>query len=243
MNIARPFILKTFMVTVMLVLAVSVLYSQSKIHYSDRSRRVTKKITPALEKEFGAQDIDLGSKVFIRIFKEEHILELWVQKGEEYVLFKEYPVAYYSGGLGTKTKYGDQKSPEGFYTVYPHSLNPYSSYHLSFNIGYPNAYERYRGYTGNYIMIHGNEVSIGCYAMTDPVIEEIYVIVQQSFEKGEKSFPVHIFPFKMTAENLEKHKKNVNMPFWKELYEGFCAFEEQHIPPDIKVVKGRYTIA
>jgi murein L,D-transpeptidase YafK len=216
----------------------------AEIPSSDRSKRVVKKITPVLEKAFDEKNLKLGNSVFIRILKEEYILEVWVQNGDKYSLFKEYQIAYYSGGLGTKTKYGDQKSPEGFYTVYPDSLNPASSYHLSFNIGYPNAYEKYRGYTGSHIMVHGSDVSIGCYAMTDPQIEEIYTIVQKAFEDGQKAVRVHIFPFKMTGENLNKHKNDVNMAFWKELAEGYDAFEKDGFPPKMLVnTKGKYYMA
>jgi len=209
---------------------------------SARSKAVVEKNAPLLKEEFEKKELKLGDKVYIRIFKEEHILEVWVLDRYVYKLFKEYPVEYYSGGLGTKTKHGDQKSPEGFYTIYPYSLNPSSSYHLAFNIGYPNAYERYRGYTGGDIMVHGSNVSIGCYAMTDPRIDEIYTIVQKAFEGGQRDVKVHIFPFKMTKENLERHKNDANMPFWQELVEGYEYFEQRKVPPVIQVIKGRYVI-
>lgn len=215
----------------------------AQIPESARSKRVITKTTPVIAAEMKIKNLNLGDNVFIRIFKEEYILEVWVSDGEKYSLFKEYPIAYYSGGLGTKTKLGDQKSPEGFYTVYPESLNPASSYHLSFNIGYPNAYERYRKYTGNYIMVHGSNVSIGCYAMTDPQIEEIYTIAQKSFENGQKEISVHIFPFKMTSENLEMHKSSPHISFWKELVEGYEYFEKNNLPPKMRVnSKGEYYI-
>jgi murein L,D-transpeptidase YafK len=215
----------------------------AQVPKSARSEKAVKKVTPILEKEFSDKKLKLGENIFIRIFKKEYILEIWVEDGGKYTLFKEYKIAYYSGGLGTKTKTGDQKSPEGFYTVYPQSLNPASSYHLSFNIGYPNAYERYRGYTGAYIMVHGSNVSIGCYAMTDSRIEEIYAIVQKAFEGGQKEIYVHIFPFKMTPANFEKHKKSPNIAFWKELAEGYEYFEKTGQPPKIIVDnKGRYTM-
>lgn len=216
----------------------------AQIPSSARSKKAVAKTAPVLEKELENKNLKLGANTFIRILKEENILEIWIYDGEKYSLFKEYPIAYYSGGLGTKTKTGDQKSPEGFYTIYPASLNPSSSYHLSFNIGYPNAYEQYRGYTGAYIMVHGSDVSIGCYAMTDPGIEEIYTIVQKAFEDGQKSIRVHIFPFKMTEQNMERHRAGVHMPFWKELVEGYEYFENNKVPPKILVnSKGQYYIA
>ncbi|MCL1972219.1 MAG: murein L,D-transpeptidase [Endomicrobia bacterium] len=216
----------------------------AQIPSSGRSERVIKKVTPKLETEFESKKLKLGNNIFIRIFKEEYVLQAWVNDGKKYTLFKEYPIAYYSGGLGTKTKLGDQKSPEGFYAITPKSLNPASSYHLSFNIGYPNAYERHRGYTGSHIMVHGSDVSIGCYAMTDPQIEEIYTIVHKAFEGGQKEIRVHIFPFKMTQKNMEKHKGDKNMPFWKELVEGYNYFESTENPPKMRVNnKGKYYAA
>ena len=209
---------------------------------SARSKAVVDKTVPILKEEFEKKGLRLGDKIYIRIFKEEYVLEVWVPERYTYKLFKEYPVEYYSGGLGTKTKQGDRKSPESFYTIYPYSLNPSSAYHLSFNIGYPNAYERYRGYTGGDIMVHGSNVSIGCYAMTDPRIDEIYTIVQKAFENGQSAINVHIFPFRMTAENLEKHKNDPDMPFWRELVEGYEYFEQRKVPPEIQVIKGKYVI-
>jgi murein L,D-transpeptidase YafK len=210
---------------------------------SARSQKVIERIAPLLEKELINKNLKFGSQVFIRILKEEHILEVWIFDGDKYVLFKDYKIAYYSGGLGTKKKEGDGKSPEGFYTIYPYSLNPSSAFHLSFNIGYPNEYEKYRKYTGGDIMVHGNNVSIGCYAMTDPQIEEIYTIVHKAFENGVKSIQVHIFPFAMTKENTKKYAKNKNIEFWRELQAGFDYFENTKIVPKIKAIKGKYEIA
>jgi len=102
-----------------------------------------------------------------------------------------------SDGLGTKTQSGDGKSPEGFYTIEPSQLNPVSNYYLAINIGCPNKLEALKGYTGNAIMIHGHCVSIGCYAMTNPGIEEIYTVVYMAFKSGQKKINLDIFPFHM----------------------------------------------
>lgn len=131
-----------------------------------RSKQAIISKGPLLEKELSDNQLALGQPIFIRIFKEEMALEAWVQKDGAFVLFKTYDICTYSGGLGTKTKQGDGKSPEGFYFINKDRLNPWSSYHLSFNLGYPNTYERAKGYTGDYLMIHGSCVSIGCYAIS-----------------------------------------------------------------------------
>ncbi|WP_257390938.1 L,D-transpeptidase family protein [Snodgrassella alvi] len=112
----------------------------------------------------------------------------------------------FSGGLGPKKAEGDGKSPEGFYAMRKSLLNPNSNYHLAFNIGYPNAYDRSKSYTGSYIMIHGKCVSIGCYAMTDNGIEEIYALVIQALSSGQTQVPIHIFPFKMNTANMKNIK-------------------------------------
>ncbi|MCF6245665.1 MAG: hypothetical protein L3J43_11605, partial [Sulfurovum sp.] len=84
----------------------------------------------------------VGDKVFIRIFKKESLLEVWMKVKDDYVLFKHYPICKYSGYLGPKLKQGDKQSPEGFYKVTRRLLNPNSKYHLAFNLGYPNKYDR-----------------------------------------------------------------------------------------------------
>ena len=121
------------------------------------------------------------------------------------------------------------------------NLNPSSNYHLAFNIGYPNSYDRNKGRTGSAIMVHGNEVSIGCYAMTDPMIEEIYALADGAFKKREKYFRVHSFPFRMGDENLEKHKESEWYDFWVNLKEGYDKFAEYgNNPPNVEVRSGRH---
>ena len=104
---------------------------------------------------------------------------------------------------------------EGFYFVPPNQLNPHSSYHLSFNLGYPNRYDRAHGYTGSYLMVHGNKVSIGCYAMTDPVIEEIWTLMDAAYRQGQPFIRVHIFPFRMTPGNMDRHGDGPWHEFWE----------------------------
>ena len=91
-----------------------------------------------------------------------------------------------------------------------------------------------------FLMVHGNCVSIGCYAMTDPAIEEIYLIAEAAFAGGQAFFRTHIFPFRMTEESLEKHQRSRWTPFWENLKEGYDLFERNRLPPDATVVDGRY---
>lgn len=173
-----------------------------------------------------------GRPVFIRIIKEEALLELWSQNPEGvWHVLRSYPIAAMSGELGPKTAEGDLQAPEGFYTVRPHGMNPRSSYHLSFNIGYPNRYDRKQGRTGSLIMVHGGEASIGCFAMTDPVIEEIYIMVHEAHAAGQKSVPVQIYPFRMTEERLEKESESPHLLFWRQHLLPGWQYTEKHREP------------
>lgn len=207
---------------------------------SERSKKVIKKQTPILKEALAEKGLQLGAPIFMRILKAEEVLEMWVKKGDEFKLFKSYPVCYYSGGLGSKKKQGDQKSPEGFYYVKPSQLNPNSLFHLSFNIGYPNAYDRAQQYTGSAIMVHGNCVSVGCYAMTNELIDEIYTMSHHAFRGDQDFFRIHIFPFHMTDENMSEHENSEWYSFWKNLQEGYLIFEKHKNPPNVLVKNKRY---
>ncbi len=119
-------------------------------------------------------------------------------------------------------------------------MNPNSSYHLSFNIGFPNAYDKALGRTGSFIMIHGSNVSIGCLAMTDEKIEEIYTICQAAHDGGQDYFRVHIFPFRMTEARMAKAAGNEWLPFWQNLKTGYDLFEKNKVPPDVTVEGKEY---
>ncbi len=191
---------------------------------------------PVLQKQLAQQGLSLGAEVFIRLFKQEEVLELWLKKGSQFELFKTYKICTYgSQGLGPKLQEGDGKAPEGFYYVKKQQLNPYSSYHLAFNLGYPNKYDRAHGRTGSALMVHGDCVSIGCYAMTDDKIEEIYTIVHQALNNGQAFFRVHIFPFKMTPHNMLEHQDSPWFSFWQNLKQGYDYFENSHRPPNVEV--------
>ena len=184
----------------------------------------------------------VGDLVFIRIFKEESELELWMQpdNSRNYQLIKTYKICNWSGNLGPKFREGDMQSPEGFYATDLQNLNPNSQYHLSFNMQFPNAYDRAHGLTGTYLMVHGDCISEGCYAMTDPNIEELYVLVERALLNGQTEVPIHAFPFRMTDARLTQAWTSPHYRFWQNLKEGYDYFENRRVPPKWIVRSGEY---
>ena len=154
---------------------------------------------------------------------------------------KTYPVCRWSGRLGPKTREGDRQVPEGFYTVTPGQMNPNSAMWLSFNVGYPNPMERALGRTGGDIMVHGTCSSRGCYAMTNEQMDEIYAVMREAFQGGQKVVQFQSYPFRMTAENLAKFRNDPNMPFWKNLKEGSDRFEVTKREMAVNYCGTRYT--
>jgi len=209
---------------------------------SPRARAAAGRLQEDLTRELAEHGMRYGNPVFIRILKEEAELELFVQEvgKETFKLFRTYDIVAMSGRLGPKEREGDLQAPEGFYYVPPRRMNPHSRFHLSFNLGYPNTYDRAHDRGGSHLMVHGNRVSIGCFAMTDRKIEEIYTLCHAALANGQKFFRVHAFPFHMTAGRLEQARSSKWHPFWKNLRQGYDFFEENKFPPDVQVTGKRY---
>lgn len=210
-----------------------------------RLESVRARLLPKLHDELAAHGLKLGQPVHVRIFKESRELELWLKSASQgWKIFRTYPIAAFSGTLGPKTKEGDMQAPEGFYDVVKKRLNPASSYHLSFNIGYPNEHDRHHQRTGGLIMVHGNQVSVGCYAMTDPLIEEIYLVVEAALKSDTATIPVHAFPFRMTAERMQKAEaeNSPHLDFWRSLQAAHNHFESTRNVPNISLHDGRYLL-
>jgi murein L,D-transpeptidase YafK len=181
------------------------------------------------------------SPVMARIFKEEAKLEIWkARTNGRYDMIASYDICKWSGKLGPKFTEGDRQAPEGFYSVRPAQMNPRSSYHLAFNIGYPNAYDRANGRTGSHLMVHGACSSSGCYSMTDAQIEQIYAFGRDAFQGGQTEFQIQAFPFRMTAANMARYRKDPNYEFWKMLKVGYDNFEITKVPPKVDVCENRY---
>ncbi len=199
---------------------------------------VRETVWPRLQKELADKGLKADAAIYLRIFKDEHLLEIWVKADRQYRLFKTYDICFFSGGLGTKTRSGDGKSPEGFYTIGPGQLNPVSNYYLAMNVGYPNKLEQLKHYTGDAIMVHGHCASIGCYAMTNPLIEEIYTMAYKAFENGQEKIDLDIFPFRMDSAHFAKYARYPYQSFWKTMKPGYDLFEKHHVPP-VAGIRGR----
>src|SRR5215469_14034734 len=198
-------------------------------------------VPPKLLAAMVEKDMDLQSPILIRLFKQEAELEVWKQtRSGKFELLKTYPICRWSGDLGPKVREGDRQAPEGFYAITPGQMNPTSAYYLSFNTGYPNAFDRSLGRTGSELMVHGDCSSRGCYAMTDEQIAEIYSLGRESFFGGQKAFQFQAYPFHMTAVNMAKHRNNPNMAFWKMIKEGNDLFEITHHEPKVDFCEKHY---
>ena len=210
-----------------------------------RIEEVRQRVLPRLKAELRAAGFALDDPVFIRIFKETRELEVWLRPrdSEKFKLWKTWHVVGMSGHLGPKLAEGDRQAPEGFYEVDATALNPESDCHLSFNTGYPNTFDASLGRTGSWIMVHGSTGSLGCFAMTDPVIEEIYLVCEAALGRGQRSFFVHAFPFRMTEERMRDAATSEWLPFWENLREGYVRFEETHLPPTVLPEDGHYGFA
>ena len=193
-----------------------------------------------LDQRLDAIGVKLGAPVYIRVFKLESELELWVEKDGRFVRLATYPICLWSGRLGPKLQEGDRQAPEGFYTVAPEQLNPNSRMYRSFSLGFPNVYDQAHGRTGSFLMVHGGCASIGCYAVTDLVVDEIWRVVTAALDRGQARFPVHAFPFRMTDRNVALHRGSKWEAFWSELKRGYDLFEQSHIPPAVSVCNGHY---
>ncbi len=198
-------------------------------------------VPPKLVAAMTEKDMDLQSPILVRLFKQEAELEVWKQdRSGRFALLKTYPICRWSGDLGPKVREGDRQAPEGFYSISPGQMNPQSAYYLSFNTGFPNAFDKALGRTGSQLMVHGDCSSRGCYAMTDEQIAEIYSLGRESFFGGQRAFQLQAYPFRMTPVNMAKHRSNPNMPFWKMIKEGYDHFEVTRQEPKVNFCEKKY---
>ncbi len=149
--------------------------------------------------------------------KNDRQLELWALHNSNPVFIRKFQVHAQSGVPGPKLREGDKQVPEGIYQI--EGLNPNSSYHLSMKLNYPNEFDlkhakaEGRENPGSNIFIHGKAVSIGCLAMGDEAIEDLFVLVH---DVGRTKVNVVIAPSDPRESPLDARAK----PAWvTELYE------------------------
>ena len=202
-----------------------------------------KPLEPATAVYLNRKGIAQDSPLYIRIFKEESELEVWKARTDgRFIHVKTYPICNWSGKLGPKQTLGDHMAPEGFYNLDQDSLKPDSKYHLALNIGYPNALDIAMGRSGDFIMVHGKCVSVGCFAMTDDLIEEIYAFVREATANGQTKVPLHIFPFRMTDKTMLAHNDHPAWSTWLPLKEAFDDFQKSRMPPRVAICAQRYVV-
>jgi murein L,D-transpeptidase YafK len=195
----------------------------------DRVKNAYDEKEESLKKAFKSKALDWHFNLYIRVFKAEKELEIWVFNKDSFHFFKTYPVCEMSGTLGRKYKQGDKQVPEGFYTI--ERFNPKSNFHLSLGLNYPNQADAFfldKSNPGGDIFIHGDCVSVGCMAMTDDKIKEIYLLASEAKKFGQNNIPVHVFPFKMTADNFQKYSTEFPqwVSFWQVLQKQYDYFEK-----------------
>lgn len=192
-----------------------------------------------------------AAEVFLRIFKREHALELWVRPtgSEQFALLKTYAICALAGELGPKTRQGDSQVPEGFYSV--DSFNPTSDYHLSLHLNYPNQHDRLTSAAadlGGDIFIHGGCNSEGCLALTDDGIKELYWVAVEARAVGQQRIPVHIFPARLETGDLTALQTAFSSRpelgrFWATLKPAYDFFEQNRRLPAVTVsARGDYLV-
>jgi murein L,D-transpeptidase YafK len=235
----RPSVVRLLLASAAIAAAAALVGCDNKI--PDISGRHMQPLSGEILAELDSKNMAREAPILVRIFKEESELELWkVDRGGRFALLRTYPICRWSGNLGPKLQEGDRQAPEGFYTITPDLMNPHSNYHLAINTGFPNAYDRANGRSGTSLMIHGDCASVGCYAMTDEQITEIYSLARESFFGGHRSFQVQAYPFRMTPLNMARHRDSPHLAFWKLLKQGYDHFEVTRKEPKVAVCDMHY---
>jgi murein L,D-transpeptidase YafK len=195
-----------------------------------------------LDERLATHHVTRDASIMIRIFKAESELEVWMTDNTgEYALFATYPVCFWSGTLGPKLKEGDRQAPEGFYTVtLPQAYREGARWVVGLDLGFPNAFDKLNARSGSAILVHGGCASIGCFAVTNPVNDEINKLVLRSIGAGQAYVPIHVFPFRMTSENFNRYDIPQWRDFWRNLKEGYDLFEQTHRPPRVSVCNISY---
>ncbi|MFH2096889.1 MAG: L,D-transpeptidase family protein [Bacteroidota bacterium] len=214
----------------------------------ERVRFAYREAEKPVREMYKANGIDtLSAYIFIRVFKQEKVLEVWAKEKSDtaYTHITDYKICASSGQPGPKRIQGDGQVPEGFYHI--DRFNPWSSFYLSLGLNYPNKSDRILGDSnpGGDIFIHGSCATIGCIPITDEKIIEVYLMAVEAKNCGQANIPVHIFPARLSDELMAKLKtgdtENEILQFWMNLKEGFDYFEKYKKLPVVTIdAKGKY---
>lgn len=214
---------------------------------TSHSRSVVSETSGRLGGSLARIGLQLGDPVFIRVFKEENELELWMKPGgkPDYTLFKVYRLRDWAGSPGPKLREGDGQAPEGFYYVSSSRLIPDTKHHLAMDLGFPNDYDEYHGRTGSDMLIHGGGRHAGSFGLDAGDMSEVYTLAQAAMKDGQRFFRVNVFPFRMTDKRMEQEWKRQPrwISFWQNLKEGYDFFENVNYPPDVAVEAGDYVFS
>jgi murein L,D-transpeptidase YafK len=204
-------------------------------------------------KNLSPQNLDL----LMVAYKQEAVLELWGRQGNDqpYQLLKSYPFCTNSGQLGPKRCEGDRQIPEGFYQI--SAFNPKSRFHLSLRVSYPNPSDLKHACPnkpGSDIMVHGGCSSIGCIAITDDLIKEVYLLALYAQTQKSK-LNLYIFPSRFDEAFMQNQQviaqslstdwisSEALIAFWQTLKTAHDQFSANHLPIIYRVnAKGDYEI-
>src|SRR5579883_3069937 len=214
------------------------LFTTVKAANGDEEKR-TNPLPRTLSEQLEEKRLRLGAPVFLRVYKQSSDLEVWLEKGPRYVLFKTYKICRWSGGLGPKMYEGDRQSPEGLYHIGPNDLYVNARWHRAMHLNYPNSFDLLHGRSGSGILIHGKCSSIGCFALNDQNVEEVYDLVHAAFNAGQARIPVLSLPWKL-ASAAPRSAETPHSEFWSDLRRADFLFERDKIPPTALLCDGRY---
>ncbi len=223
------------------------------VQSSAKTTGLFNKVEDSLRKQFEAKKLQWPpQEVYIRSFKYDRLLEVWVKSESKgaFKLFKTYKICMQSGTIGPKRMEGDFQMPEGFY--YINEFKPNSNFHLSLGLNYPNASDKILSdsyHPGNSIYIHGKCLSVGCIAIDNLPIEELYLMTSYARDAGQEFIPVHVYPVKYNVKKSFEYLAQItkeNQPlqqFAISLKSAFDYFEDKKQLPLVLVnKKGEYII-
>ncbi len=219
-------------------------FDSGEVPETPRTRLITQEVAERLRGDLAPLGLVPGDPVHLRVFKEELELEVWMKSATEpqYVLFKVFRLTHCAGQPGPKLREGDGQAPEGFYIASADSMRPETKHHLGIDLGFPNRYDRYHGFTGSDLMLHGGANAAGAYALAPEDMEEVYTLAAAGLEAGQERLRISVLPFRMTDKRMDRawRENSSSLEFWMNLKEGYDFFENVRQPPLVDIEAGRY---